>query len=124
MNEENRGYVIDIELEAENNNYYRKVLYTVPLMMQLVVMSLEPGEDIPMEIHKNKTQFIRIESGCGILIMDNIEYILKPGIAFIVPYGTPHRVINTSFNEKLKLYSIYAPPEHPVDRLDVEQPKN
>jgi len=117
-----KGYVINLESETETNEYYRKVLYTVPSSMQLVVMSLEPGEDIPMEIHKNQSQFIRIESGYGTLVMDNVRYELSPGTGFIVPYGTPHWVINTSNNEKLKLYSIYAPPEHPVNRLDIDQP--
>ncbi len=80
--------------------------------MQLVLMSLKPGEEIGMEIHPENDQFFRIEKGEGKCIIDDNEYFLEDGIVITVPAGARHNVINTSTTEELKLYTIYCPPHH------------
>lgn len=105
------GYVIDIEEKTESNENFREVIFTAP-HSQLVVMNLLPGEDIGMEIHDNVDQFIRIEEGEGKAILDGEEHIITDGSAIVIPAGTEHNIINTSSNEKLKLYTIYSPAEH------------
>lgn len=104
------GYVGNIEQKSLENTTFRTVLYTDE-RLQLVVMSLLPKEDIGMEVHK-LDQFIRVEAGTGIAILDGIEHPLEDGVAVIVPTGTNHNIINTSETEPLKLYTLYAPPEH------------
>ena len=80
---------------------------------QLVVMALQPGEEIGMEVHHNIDQFLRIESGTGKAILDGKEYSLEDGSAVVVPAGVEHNFINTSDDMPMKLYTIYTPPEHP-----------
>ncbi len=106
------GHVSNIEETAKANSFFRKVVYT-DAKLQLVVMSLKPGEDIGMEVHPNTDQFFRIESGTGKVIMNGEEAEIKDGFAIIIPAGTEHNVINTSTTEELKLYTIYTPPQHP-----------
>jgi mannose-6-phosphate isomerase-like protein (cupin superfamily) len=98
------------ELTIQNTNF-RKVLYTGP-NMQLVVMNLLPKENIGLEVHEDTDQFFRVESGEGILIMDSVEYEIKDDMAFVVPAGLSHDVLNTSAEHELKLYTIYAPAHH------------
>lgn len=105
------GFVDNIEKLTEENDFFRKVVYTSQ-HQQLVVMSLQPNEEIGMEIHEINDQFLRIEKGEGKVIMDGEEQSIKEGDAFIVPAGTQHNVINVSSTEKLKLYTIYSPPHH------------
>jgi mannose-6-phosphate isomerase-like protein (cupin superfamily) len=105
------GYHVDIEKKTEENEYFREVLFTGPLS-QLVVMSLQPGEEIGLETHGDTDQFIRVEEGHGKAILDGQEYKLEDGSAIVIPAGTEHNVINTSSKEALKLYTIYTPPEH------------
>ena len=112
----------NINTITENNFYFRKVLATTP-NMQLVVMSLNPGEEIGLEIHPYISQFIRVEKGTGIAIMDNESFPLSDGDALVIPLGTQHNIINTSNTEILKLYTIYSPPNHAKNRLDVENPE-
>jgi mannose-6-phosphate isomerase-like protein (cupin superfamily) len=90
----------------------------------MVVMSLKPREEIGMEIHPYITQFIRVEAGEGVAIVDGISYMLLNDTAIIIPLGKHHNIINTSYTEDLKLYSIYSPPNHPADRVDVTKPAN
>jgi mannose-6-phosphate isomerase-like protein (cupin superfamily) len=106
------GYYVDIEKSTKENDYFREVLFTGPLS-QLVVMSLNPGEDIGLETHLETDQFIRVEGGKGKAILEGQEYPLKAGLAIAIPAGTEHNIINTSSKEALKLYTIYTPPEHP-----------
>jgi len=80
---------------------------------QRVAMCLKPGEEIGSEVHGNIDQFLRIESGEGRVVLDGQSHELKPGYAVVVPAGVQHNVINTSEEKKLKLYTIYSPPEHP-----------
>ena len=105
------GYVVDIEKETLKNTDYRRVLYTGK-NSQLVVMSLEPKEEIGMEVHTDRDQFFRFENGKGKVIIDGIEHKVKDGDAVIVPAGAMHNVLNTSKKRQLMLYTIYSPPEH------------
>ncbi|MGI6279652.1 MAG: cupin domain-containing protein [Acutalibacteraceae bacterium] len=110
-------FVINIENAASQNENYRTALWT-GTHLQLTVMSINPGEDIGLEIHPNLDQFICIEEGQGIVMMgssrDNLNYQRRfyADYAIIIPAGTWHNLFNTG-REPLKLFSIYAPPQHP-----------
>ena len=103
------GYVANIEQLALENSYFRKVLYT-DTRLQLVVMSLAAGEDIGEEVHQ-LDQFIRVEKSEGKLVLGGVEQPLRSGSAVIIPLGTRHNIINTGI-ESMKLYTLYAPPNH------------
>lgn len=105
------GYVNNIEKLTEENNNFRKVLYTAN-NSQLVVMSLKPQEDIGSEVHEELDQFIRIEEGKGKAVLNGKEYDIEEGSAVVIPGGTKHNIINTSEDEPMKLYTVYSPPEH------------
>lgn len=105
-----KGYVANIKEKALNNEYFREVLYT-NTSLQLVIMNINPGDDIGEEVH-NLEQFIRIEQGSGSAVLDGVEYKIEAGAAIIVPKGTRHNIINTSSFESLKLLTLYAPPDH------------
>jgi mannose-6-phosphate isomerase-like protein (cupin superfamily) len=105
------GYISNIEQLAIENDYFRKVLYT-DARLQLVVMSLKPGEDIGSEVH-TLDQFIRVEAGNGKSVLDGEEHELSAGSTIIIPSGTEHNIINASQTDDLKLYTLYAPPNHP-----------
>lgn len=105
-----KGYVANIEELALANDYFRQVLYT-DTNVQLVVMSLKPGEDIGAEVHQ-LDQFIRVEQGSGKAVLDGVENAIAPGSAIIVPTGVMHNIINTGA-DSMKLYTVYAPPNHP-----------
>ena len=106
-----KGYNANIEKETLVNENFRQVLYT-SAHSQLVLMSLNPGEEIGMEVHPENDQFFRFEKGEGKCIIDGNEYAVRDGSAIIVPAGAQHNVINTSTTEKLKLYTIYSPAHH------------
>ena len=106
------GYVINIEEKTVDNNFFREVLFTAQ-RVQLVVMSLRPGEEIGLETHDDGDQFIRVEAGKGIAILDGEEHDLEDGSAVVIPAGVQHNIINNSPQQTLKLYTIYSPPEHP-----------
>ena len=106
------GYVINIEEKTLDNNFFREVLFTAQ-NVQLVVMSLGPGEEIGLETHDDGDQFIRVEAGKGIAILDGEEHDLEDGSAVVIPAGVQHNIINNSPQQPLKLYTIYSPPEHP-----------
>ena len=107
------GYVGPIEKQSLSNNYFRQVLYTGKYA-QLVVMCLQPGEEIGNEVHKTVDQFFRIEEGEATFVFEGKEkHTVKNGEAVIVPAGTFHNVLNASKQAKLKLYTIYSPPNHP-----------
>jgi len=114
---------LDIEKATLKNNNYRKVIYTVPGKNQVVLMSLNVGEDIPMEIHPTISQFIRVESGRGYAMIDGKKYTLKNGYVVTVPPGLKHYIKNTSKTDKLKLYTVYSPDNHPPKHVDKRQPK-
>jgi mannose-6-phosphate isomerase-like protein (cupin superfamily) len=104
-------YLGNIAKTTIENVNYREVLFTGP-KMQLVVMSLEPGEEIGEEIHADHDQFLRFESGSGKAVLDGRPYDVTVGDIIIVPAGMKHNVINSSEEGAMKLYTIYAPPEH------------
>jgi mannose-6-phosphate isomerase-like protein (cupin superfamily) len=106
-----KGFKSNIEKDALKNANFRKVLYTSK-HLQVVLMSLKPGEEIGAEIHKTIDQFFRFEGGKGKCIIDGNEYVVENGDAIVVPAGSKHNVINTSTAEELKMYTIYAPPNH------------
>lgn len=107
------GYAGNIEKVTLKNKYFRQVVYT-GTYQQLVVMCLQPGEEIGDEIHKNVDQFFRIEEGTAKFVFNEKEtHTVKAGDAVVVPAGTFHNVVNGSKTEPLKLYTIYAPPNHP-----------
>lgn len=105
------GYLNNIEETTLHNAFFRHVLYTGQ-HAQLVVMSLKPGEDIGEEVHEIVDQFLRVEAGEGKVIMNGEEQLVSDGVAFVVPAGVRHNVINTSSENPLKLYTIYSPPHH------------
>ena len=107
------GYVGNIEQLAVKNKYFRQVLFTGK-HLQLVVMSLQPKEDIGNEVHEHVDQFFRIEEGKARFVFHNTEeHAVGAGGAVVVPAGTYHNVLNDSATEPLKLYTIYTPPQHP-----------
>lgn len=106
------GYSINIEDKTLDNENFREVLYTAP-HSQLVVMTLQPGEEIGMETHEDRDQFIRVEQGEGEAILDGEKHALEDGTALVIPAGTEHNVVNTSRDEALRLYTVYSPAEHP-----------
>lgn len=108
-----KHYVRSIEKETLKNNYFRKVLFTGK-HEQLVVMCLQPKEEIGNEVHPKTDQFIRIEQGNAEFVLNNgkDKHMAKEGYVVVVPAGTWHNVINTSKTKKLKLYTIYSPPNH------------
>ncbi len=105
------GFVANIEEKALQNEYFREALYTGQ-HSQLVVMSLNPNEEIGMEVHEIVDQFIRIEQGIGKAILNGEEYAISDGFAIVVPAGVEHNIINTSAENKLKLYTVYSPAHH------------
>ena len=106
-----KGFVSNIEKAALENDFFRKVLYTGK-HSQLVLMSLNPGEDIGMEVHPEVDQFFRVDGGSGKVIIDGNETEIADGFAIVVPAGANHNVVNTSTTEKLKLYTVYSPANH------------
>ena len=111
----------NIETRTLQNEDYRRVIQTTP-QTQLVIMSLKPGEDIPSEIHTHGTQFIRIESGVGVAVIDRKVTNLKTNDFIIIPPGKRHYILNTSVTKSLKLYTLYSPPEHPKNKVNKRQP--
>ena len=106
-----KGFKSNIEKDALKNENFRKVLYSSK-HLQVVLMSLKPGEDIGLETHVSTDQFFRFEGGKGKCIIDGNEYKVKNGDAIVVPAGAKHNVKNTDSVNELKMYTIYAPPQH------------
>ena len=104
-----KGYIDNIEKLSIENTDFRRVLYTAK-NCQLVLMSIAAGEDIGEETH-HLDQFLRIESGVGSAILDGVATDISDGFAIVIPAGTKHNIVNTG-SEDLKLYTLYAPPEH------------
>ena len=114
-------FINNLEEITLQNNYYRKVINTNS-KQQLVLMCLNPGEDIPNEIHTDISQFIKIEKGEGYIIINNNNiYKFSSGFGLIIPPNTYHYIKNTS-KDQLKLYSLYSPKEHDEQKLDIRQP--
>jgi mannose-6-phosphate isomerase-like protein (cupin superfamily) len=104
-----KGFVQDIEGLAGKNAEFRRVLYTAR-HCQLVLMTLKPGEEIGAEVH-TLDQFFRVEEGTGEAVLDGVRTAIRAGFAVVVPAGAKHNIINTG-SASLKLYTLYAPPNH------------
>ncbi len=110
-------FVVNIDEATKENNTFRTALWTGD-HLQLTLMSIKPGEDVGLEVHPDLDQFIRIEEGQGLVKMGDskdkldFEEIVYDDFAIIIPAGKWHNLINTGY-KPLKLYSIYAPPQHP-----------
>jgi mannose-6-phosphate isomerase-like protein (cupin superfamily) len=118
------GFVDNIETLTTQNTDFRRVLYTGE-HLQLVLMSLAPGEEIGSEVYEEHDQFFRVESGEGEVVIDGERRKVRDDDAIIVPAGARHNVINTG-DTPLKLYTLYGPPEHEEgvvheDKDDVEE---
>lgn len=105
-----KGFVADIEELTEKNSDFRRVLYTGK-NLQLVLMAIQPGEDIGEEVHDDRDQFFRVEQGKGEVLIDGKRTAVESDDAIIVPAGARHNVVNTG-SGPLRLYTLYAPPEH------------
>lgn len=106
------GYVTNIEGDTLANDDYRRVLYTGP-NTQLVLMTLQPGDEIGKETHEEHDQFIRVEAGTGVVLLNGERRALSDGSAVVIPAGVEHNVLNMSDDAPLRLYTLYSPPEHP-----------
>lgn len=104
-----KGFIGNIEVLSVESADFRRVLYTAK-SIQLVTMSLAPGEDIGLEVHQ-LDQFFRVEQGSGVAILDGVSSPVSDGFAVLVPAGVNHNIINTG-SAPLKLYTLYAPPNH------------
>ena len=104
-----KGYVQNIESISVKNENFRQVLYTAK-NCQLVIMALNPKEEIGMEVHE-LDQFFRVEEGIGEAVLDGIHKMISAGFAVLVPAGTNHNIVNTG-TVPMKLYTLYSPPNH------------
>ncbi|MDP3260773.1 MAG: cupin domain-containing protein [Thermodesulfovibrionales bacterium] len=108
-----KPYVVPIEQATIENSYFRQVLFTGKYS-QLVLMCLQPMEEIGNEVHPNIDQFFRVEEGKAKFVFDGKEeHIISDGDAVVVPADTYHNVINASSDKPLKLYTLYTPPNYP-----------
>lgn len=114
-----KPYINNIETETLANENFRTEVFTGE-HLQMTVMSIPVGGDIGQETHPHTDQFLRIEQGTGKTIMNGVEYPVSDDFAIIIPAGTEHNVINTG-DVPMKLYSIYAPANHPAGTIDKTQ---
>ena len=106
-----KSTIINLEKKTVENKFFRKVIMTTK-NLQLVLMSIKPGEEIGLEEHGRVDQFFRIEEGKGILVIEGVSKSIGAGDAFIIPQGTRHNLVNTSKSKRLRLYTLYSPPQH------------
>ena len=104
------GYVANMKELTDENTDFRRVLYT-GTKLQLVLMSVEPGNELGGEIHAETDQFFRIEGGKGLVVIDGVTHKIRAGDGIVVPAGAHHNLICTG-HDALKLYTIYGPPHH------------
>lgn len=114
-----QGYIADIETLTEDNHDFRRVLYTGH-HLQLVLMALEPGQNIGLETHNTHDQFFRLEDGKGTVLIDGTAREVAEGDCIIVPAGAEHDLTNTG-TKPLRLYTLYAPPEHVAGLVQTTQ---
>lgn len=105
-----KGFIGNIDKLTIENKNFRKVLYTSKYV-QLVLMTLKPGEDIGEEIHQDIDQFFRFEGGSGKVVINSRETNVKEDDAVLIPAGARHNVVNTG-KKPLQFYTLYSPPEH------------
>lgn len=123
-----KGFCSNIEKDTLENENFRKVVYTAK-HCQLVLMTLQPNEEIGMEVHPDNDQFFRFEKGQGKVFIDGNEYEVSDGFAVIIPAGSQHNVVNVSETETLKMYTIYSPAHHKdgvvrATKAEAEDPVN
>lgn len=120
-------YVVNIEEAAKQNTNYRTALWTGK-HLQVTLMSINVGDDIGLEVHPNTDQFIRIEEGQGLVQMgdrkDRLDFqqLAYKDFAIMIPAGKWHNVTNVG-GTPLKVYVIYAPPEHPHSTVHPTKPE-
>ena len=105
-----KGFIGDIEDRTGSNGDFRRVIYTGP-HLQLVVMALQPGEDIGDEVHEDTDQFFRVEEGGGEVVIDGRTTAVEAATGIVIPAGARHNIRNTG-STPMKLYTLYAPPHH------------
>ncbi len=109
--------VINIEEYTLANETFRTAIWTGE-NFQLTVMSIPVGGEVGLEVHNDIEQFLRVESGEAKVLMgdvkEDLSFVREVGDddAIFIPLGKWHNIINTG-DKPLKLYSIYAKPEHP-----------
>lgn len=111
-----KGYVTNIAEAALTNDNFRRVLYTDE-RIQLVLMCLAAKEEIGEEVH-DLDQLIRVEEGEGLAVLEGETHTLSDGSVVVVPAGTRHNIINVSESDALRLYTVYAPPNHPAGLVE------
>lgn len=105
------GFIGNIEDRTELNQDFRRVLFT-GAQMQLVLMAVGPGDELGEEVHPDTDQFFRIEEGKGEIWIEGKRTPVEEDMAIVVPAGARHNLKNTG-HKALKLYTVYAPPQHP-----------
>ena len=105
-----KGFVDNIERLTEANSDFRRVLYTGK-NLQLVLMTLQPGEEIGEEVHEDRDQFFRVEEGVGEIRIDGVATQVEDGHGIVVPASARHNLVNRG-DSPLKVYTLYGPPEH------------
>lgn len=117
----NKPALINIHKETCTNNYFRKAIWTGE-HLQVTVMSIPAGGEIGLELHENLDQFIRIEYGIASVYMgktkQDVKFIGNANCeyAILIPSGTWHNILNEQ-STPLKVYSVYAPPQHPIGTI-------
>jgi mannose-6-phosphate isomerase-like protein (cupin superfamily) len=115
-----KGYVANIKKAAKDNDYFRDVIFTAT-RSQLVLMSLQPGEEIGMEVHDGD-QVIYVVDGEGFVVLDDSREDVEKGSIVFVPTGVRHNVVNND-DEPMKLFTIYAPPQHAAGTVQPNKDK-
>lgn len=105
-----KGHIVNLERETVSNSDFRRVLYTGK-NLQLVLMSIPAAGEIGEEVHAEHDQFIRVDQGRGEAAIDGVTTQIEDGWSVLVPAGARHNIRNTG-DADLKLYTLYAPPEH------------
>jgi mannose-6-phosphate isomerase-like protein (cupin superfamily) len=105
-----KGFIGDLEHLTDDNDKFRHVIYTGQ-HLQLVLMTLAPDGEIGEEVHLTHDQFFRIEAGKGHVVIDGVSTKIKKDFAVIVPAGARHNIVNSG-DKPMRLYSLYAPPQH------------
>lgn len=119
-------FIVDIEKVTLENPNYRSILWTAN-NLQVSLMNIPVGGEIGLEVHPNTDQFLRLESGTGLVQMGknknnlSIQTYVYENSAVMVPAGTWHNIINVG-NQPMKLYTLYAPPQHPFGTVEPVKP--
>ena len=113
-------YAADLKHLTKENANFRQVVFT-GTHSQLVLMSIEPGEEIGLETHENVDQILYVVDGEGTATLDGSEHEFEKGAVLCVPAGMQHNVINPG-DEPLRLFTIYSPPQHAPGTIEKSKP--